>query len=80
MDELVKLVAEKLGLSESIAQQAVTLILDQLKQHLPAPIAGQIDKLIDGSAGLSELGNVDLGNLDKGSDLLGKLGGLFGKK
>lgn len=80
MDELVKLVSEKLGLSESVARQAVTLILGQLKQHFPAPIAGQIDKLLEGSAGLSELGNLDLGNLDQGSDLLGKLGGLFGKK
>lgn len=80
MDELVKMVASKLNLSEEIARQAVELVLDQLKQHLPAPIGSQIDNLLSGGAGLADLGNLDLGDLAKGNDLLGTLGGLLGRK
>jgi hypothetical protein len=80
MEEIVKLVATKLGISEDIARQAVQLVLGQLKQHFPAPIASQIDNLMTGKAGLADMANLDLGDLDKGTDLLGKLGGLFGKK
>ncbi len=76
MDELVKLVSQKLGLSEDIARQAVELILNQLKQHFPAPIAGQIDGLLKGSASLSDLGNLP----QTGGGLMKVLGGLFGKK
>lgn len=43
MDELVKLVVQKTGISESQARQAVTVVLDFLKQRLPAPIASQVD-------------------------------------
>ncbi len=83
MEEIVKLVAGKLGISEDIARQAVELVLGQLKQHFPAPIASSIDGLLSGKSGLADLGNLDLGDLAKGNDagdLLGKLGGLFGKK
>jgi hypothetical protein len=65
MDELVKLVSSKTGVSEEIAQKAVTVVLDYLKDKLPAPIAGQIDGVLAGGG--------DVG------DLAGKVGGLFGK-
>lgn len=78
MDELVKMVAEKLNLPEAVARQAVELVLGQLKQHFPAPIASQIDNLLGGSAGLTDLGNLDLEDLSKGANLLGKLGGMLG--
>lgn len=66
MDELVKMVSEKTGLSEEMSRQAVEVVLDYLKDKLPEPIAGQVDNLLEGG----DLG--DLGNL------AGGLGGLLG--
>ena len=65
MDELVKMVTQKTGISEEQAKQAIAQVVEFLKQKLPAPIASQIDNVLGGS------GPVDL---SKG------LGGLFGKK
>lgn len=70
MDELVKMVADKVGISEAQAKQAVEMVLSFLKDKLPEPIAGQVDAVMEGD--LSGLG--DLG------DLAGGLGGLFGNK
>lgn len=55
MDELVKLVAEKTGLSDEMAETAVKLVLDFVKDKLPAPVAGQIDALLDGDSGAADL-------------------------
>ena len=43
MDELVKLVAKKTGLSDAMAKTAVNVVLDFLKKKLPAPVGAQID-------------------------------------
>jgi uncharacterized protein (DUF2267 family) len=64
MDELVKLVAGKVGISEAQARQAVEVVMGFLKENLPAPIARQIDAVLKG----------DL------SGLAGGLGGLLGQK
>ena len=69
MDELVKLVSQKTGLSEDMAKMAVDTVISFLKQKLPAPIAGQIDALLGGSGDASALGGVAQG-----------LGGLLGKR
>jgi hypothetical protein len=66
MDELVQLVSQKTGLSEEMSKQAVEVVVNYIKHRLPDPIAGQIDKLLEGG----EIG--DLGDLAKG------LGGLLG--
>ena len=55
MDELVKSVAEKTGLSEEMAETAVKLVLDYVKDKLPAPVAGQIDALLDGDSTAADL-------------------------
>lgn len=68
MDELISQVASQVGISEDIARQAVTIVVNFLKQKLPAPIASQIDGVLGGGG----LGN--LGDLAKG------LGGVFGKR
>lgn len=65
MDELVKLVAQKTGISPDQARAAVTTVIGFLKQRLPAPIAGQIDGILNGNGA---------------SDLVQGLGGLLGKK
>jgi nucleoid DNA-binding protein len=68
MDELVKLVSEKVGLSEDQARQAVETVVGYLKENLPEPIAGQVDKVLSGAGG------VDLEGLASG------LGSMLGKK
>ena len=65
MDELVKMVADKVGISETQAKQAVETVLGFLKDKLPEPIAGQLDAALEGD--LSGLG-----------DLAGGIGKLFG--
>jgi hypothetical protein len=62
MDELVKLVVVKTGISPDQARQAITMVVDFLKQRLPAPIAAQLDGILKGG-GLPDVS---------------KLGGLFG--
>ena len=69
MEALVNLVSEKTGISPEVAQKAVDVTLNFLKDKLPAPIAGQIDGLLSGEEG----GGV-MGGLAKG------LGGLMGKE
>ena len=65
MDELIKQVASKTGISEEQARMAVTTVLGFVKDRLPAPIAGQIDSALTGEGG---------GTL---GDLASKAGGLL---
>jgi outer membrane lipoprotein SlyB len=51
MEELVKQVAQRTGISEDNARTAVTTVLGFLKDKLPAPIAGQIDNVVGGGEG-----------------------------
>jgi hypothetical protein len=69
LDELVKLVSQKTGLSEEMARTAVEMVVGYLKEKLPAPIAGQIDSVLGGG----EMGK-KAGEIAKG------LGGILGKK
>jgi len=69
MDELVKLVSQKTGLSEELAKTAVDTVIGFLKQKLPAPVASQIDSLISGAGDASGLGGMAQG-----------LGSLLGKR
>lgn len=71
MNDIIKMVASKTGMSESMAKTAVDVVVNQLKSKLPAGVGGQIDSLMgDKSSGKS---SNPLGGL------LGKLGGMFGK-
>lgn len=66
MDELVKVVAEKTGLPEAQARKAAEAVLDFLKEKLPAPLAGQLDNLLE-NPGIAD-------------QAAGLLDNLFGKK
>ncbi|WP_420630587.1 DUF2267 domain-containing protein [Candidatus Leptofilum sp.] len=66
MDELVKVVTERTGLPEAQAQKATEAVLDFLKEKLPAPLAGQLDNVLENP-----------GMADQASNILGNL---FGKK
>lgn len=66
MDQLVKQVSEKTGLPEPQARQAVETVLGFLKQKLPAPLASQVDGILEGK--------------DEGGagGIMGQLGGMLG--
>lgn len=72
MEELVKLVVKKAGISEEQAGAAIDTVVAFLKENPPAPLSGQIDGFIAG------------GDAAKGAgallDNLGGLGSLLGKK
>ena len=51
MDELIKQVVERTGISEQQARGAVDTVLGFLKTRLPEPIAGQLDGLGDERCG-----------------------------
>ncbi len=78
MEELVKQVSERSGISEEQARTAVTTVVGFLKERLPAPIAGQVDNVLGSSAGA--IGSGIDAVTDKAGDLLGGLGGMLGKK
>ena len=78
MDELIKQVVERTGISESQAQTAVTTVLGFLKARLPESLAGQLDGLIGGAAGAA--GGVAGGLAGTAGDVLGGLGGMLGGK
>jgi uncharacterized protein (DUF2267 family) len=72
MDELVRQVAQKTGISEDTARVAVETVVKFLKDKLPAPIAAHVDTAL--SAAAPAVGNLDVGSLAS------SIGGLFGKK
>ena len=65
MDELIKQVTAKAGISEDQARKAVSTVLDFVKTRLPAPIASQVENAISGGGG-------GVG------DIASKVGGLLG--
>jgi len=65
MDDLIKLVVQKTGISEEQAKTAVQTVIGFLKERLPAPIASQVDGPLSGG-GLAGIAK--------------SLGGLFGNK
>lgn len=65
MDELVELVVKKTGIPEETARKVVNIVIDYLKDKLPAPIAGRLDDVLEGGGA---------------ADMLSGLGGLLGGK
>lgn len=64
MDELVKMVAQKSGITPEQASTATETVINFLKQQLPAPIASQIDAAMRGDI----------------AGIAGSLGGMMGKR
>ncbi len=71
MDPLIQQIVQRTGISEAQARQAVEAVVGHLKGRLPAPLAGQLDKLIGGGDPSGKPGS---------GGLAGGLGGLFGGK
>lgn len=72
MDELVRQITSRTGISDTQARQAIDTVLEFAKGRLPAPIASQLETALnDGTAG-----NL----MNEASKHLGTLGGMFGGK
>ena len=74
MDELIKQVVERTGISEQQARGAVETVLGFLKNRLPEPLAGQLEGFVGGASGAAG------GIAGAAGDVLGGLGGMFGGK
>lgn len=74
MDELVRQIVTRTGVSEAQARQAVDIVLNFAQSRLPAPIASQLGSIIgsDSAADSNTAGDVQ--------DQMKKLGGLFGNR
>ena len=67
LDEITKTVAKKTGLTAEKAKVVVELVVDLLKDKMPAALRAPFESFVEGKA-------PDLG------DAAGMLGGLFGGK
>jgi uncharacterized protein (DUF2267 family) len=72
MDELVKLVQEKTGLSKAQAEKAVDVVVKFIKDKLPQPIATQFESILQNE-------NVMDQAADAAKKGLSGLGGLLNK-
>ena len=68
MENIIKLVCEKTGISESQAKSAVETVVSFLKDKMPGGIGAKVESFINGGAG-------SLGDLAGG--LKDKIGGAF---
>lgn len=68
MEELIKLVTSKVGISEVQAKSAVETIVSFLKDKMPAGLGGQVESFIKSS------GNKDGG---EGGGLIEQIGGFL---
>ncbi|MEP6703916.1 MAG: hypothetical protein ABJB34_12570 [Acidobacteriota bacterium] len=68
MEELIKRVSERAGITEEQARTAVETVAEFLKEKVPAPYSSYIDSFMSGGGG------------GKGGGLGSILGGMFGNK
>jgi len=71
MEQIIKLVSEKAGISETQAKVAVAAVASFLKDKMPGGIGTQVESFIKGGASGAA------GDLAGG--LKDKIGGMFGK-
>lgn len=50
MQQLVDLVSQKAGVDQNQARKAVETVMGFLKDRVPEPLAGQLDKVVNGGA------------------------------
>lgn len=72
MDELIRQVTERAGISEEQARTAVQTVMGYLQNNMPAGISEQLGGLLGGGAGGGG------GLADRAGDLMGGLGGILG--
>ena len=69
MEELIKMVTSKVGISESQAKGAVDTVVSFLKDKMPGGIGSQVESFISGNTG--SVGKVVDSIKDKVGDFLG---------
>lgn len=80
MDELANLVSQRTGLPPDRARTAIQTVVGFIKERLPAPMAGEIDRLMAlGTSGGGQAGG-NQGDLGEIGTLATELGGTFGTK
>jgi hypothetical protein len=72
MEELIRRVSERAGISEEQARSAVQTVSEFLKEKVPAPYSSYIDNFMGSGGGEAGGGGF--------SDIAGKFGGMFGSK
>jgi len=72
MEELIKQIVTKTGISEAQARSAAETVVGFLKGKLPDAVGGHLDSALGSAAGA--VGGLDIGSITS------SLGGLFGKK
>lgn len=70
MEELIRQVQERAGISEEQARTAVRTVLGYLQNNLPAGVSQQLGGLLGGAGGG--------GLADRAGDIVGGLGGMLG--
>lgn len=68
MDKVIQMVQERAGIDEGQARTATETVVGFLKDKLPAPVAGQIDNVMEGE-----------GAGEGGGSPMDKVSGMFGK-
>jgi hypothetical protein len=74
MEQLIKMVTEKAGISEAQAKTAVESVISFLKDKMPAGVGSQVESFVKGTGTTGSSGA--LGNTASG--IPGKLGGVSG--
>jgi len=69
MEQLIKMVSEKTGISEQQAATAVNTVVSFLKDKMPAGLGSQVESFINGGGSMDGLAD----------GLKDKIGGMFGK-
>lgn len=69
MEQLIKMVTEKTGISEAQATTAVQTVISFLKNKMPAGIGSQVESFIKGGTG--SIGDLAGGIKGKMGDILG---------
>lgn len=78
MQDLVKLLMEKTGISEETAKLAVQVVAGFTKEKLPEPVGGMVQTFLQ-TGQMPDLSSL-AGNLGGAGNLLGGLGSMLGKK
>ena len=68
--QLIQQISQRVGIPPEKAESAVDTVVGYLKQHLPGPVASQLDKVVSGEEGTG-------GGLSQAAQ---NVGGMFGKK
>lgn len=70
MENIIKMVSEKSGISEAQAKSAIETVVSFLKDKMPAGIGGQVESFLKG--GSDSAGDIAGGLKDKIGGMLGQ--------